>query len=315
MIGVFVVSVCASAQVQSPAPITPQGTALSRSELRLLRDFGLPSLERRAANRGFSLYDAEDERSLGDAATEQIESTTQLVRDEILERYLGELAVKLGTAAHLDQALHVRIIESDEINASALPNGTIYVTTGLVLAADDESELAGVLAHEIAHINEHHAARSMSRRFLWNIASVTASMFSGGLAGFVAPQATGVAGSLLSLKFDRRAEQDADILGSEYLYLAGYDQNGLTKFLSRMQQPASADRSRLGKLLQTHPDTAARIRTTTDALRLLLPADDTERIVDTSAFQDARARTAKLTNRDDGLSTRPTLLVRSAEAN
>lgn len=304
-----------AAQVTPAAETAARGSLLSPSERRLLRDFGLPSLEHRAANRGFSLYDAEDEQALGDAVAQQIEATTKLVQDEGLEQYLGGLALKLSTAAHLSHAPRVRIVQSDEVNASALPNGTIYVTTGLVLAADDESELAGVLAHEIAHVTEHHAARSLSRRFLWNVASVAASMFSGGVAGFVAPQAAGAAGSLLALKFDRKSESEADILGSEYLYLAGYDHNGLTKFLARMEQPSSANRSRFGKLLRTHPDAQERIRSTSAALRLLIPADTDEQIVDSSAFQQAKARTAELTDRDGGLPRKPTLHIRTAANN
>ena len=303
------------AQAAPAAKTATRGPALSRSELRLLRDFGLSGLERRAANHGFSLYDMEDERALGDAVAEQIEATTTLLQDESLDRYLGGLASKLGTAARVGDVPRVRIVESNEVNASALPNGTIYVTTGLVLAADDESELAGVLAHEIAHVTEHHAARSMSRRFLWNVASVAASMFSGGVAGFVAPQVAGAAGSLLSLKFDRRSESEADILGSEYLYLAGYDHNGLMKFLARTQPSPAADRSRFDKLLRTHPDSQERIRSTTAALLLLIPADATGLVVDSSEFQQAKARAAELTDRSGGLARRPRLRIRTAESN
>ena len=203
----------------------------------------------------------------------------------------------------------IKVIDSDEINAFALPGGFFYVNSGLVLAADNESELAGVMAHEISHVCARHATRQMTRAQLANFASIPL-IFVGGGIGYAIGSAASLALPLTFLSFTRGFEAEADYLGVEYMYKTGYDPESFIAFFEKVQAKEKKKPGSLAKAFSTHPQTPDRIAKSQEEINHILPPRP-EYVVDTSEFQEVKARLAAIENRrkltDDKDKNRPTL--------
>jgi predicted Zn-dependent protease len=203
----------------------------------------------------------------------------------------------------------IKVIDSDEINAFALPGGFFYVNSGLILAADNESEMAGVMAHEIAHVAARHATRQMTRAQLANFASIPL-IFMGGGIGYAVSSAAGLALPLTFLSFSRGFEAEADYLGLEYMYKTGYDPESFIAFFEKVQAKEKKKPGSLAKAFATHPQTPERIAKSQEEINKILPGRP-EYVVDTSEFQLVKARLAAIENRrkleDDKDKSRPTL--------
>ncbi len=189
----------------------------------------------------------------------------------------------------------IKVIDSDEINAFALPGGFFYVNSGLIMAADDEAELAGVMAHEIAHVAARHATRQMTRGQLVNIASIPLIFVGGGL-GYAIRSAAGIGLPLTFLTFSRGFEAEADYLGLEYMYKAGYDPQAFISFFEKIQAKEKKKPGTLAKAFATHPQTPDRIEKSQKEIAEVLPARE-QYVVDTSEFDNVKARLAALENR------------------
>ncbi|HKS96407.1 MAG TPA: M48 family metallopeptidase, partial [Terriglobia bacterium] len=189
----------------------------------------------------------------------------------------------------------IKVIDSDEVNAFALPGGFFYVNSGLILAADNEAELAGVMAHEIAHVAACHAARENTRGQLINLASIPL-IFVGGPIGYAGYEAAGLALPMTFLKFSRDFESEADYLGVEYMYKAGYDPNAFTTFFEKMEAMEKHKPGAIAKAFSTHPQTPDRLEKTQQEIDALLPPENQYKL-DTSDFENAKARLAQLENR------------------
>jgi predicted Zn-dependent protease len=191
-----------------------------------------------------------------------------------------------------------------------LPGGFFYVNSGLILAADEEAELAGVMAHEIAHVAARHATRQMTRAQFANLASIPL-IFVGGGIGYAIRSAAGIGLPLTFLTFSRGFEAQADYLGLEYMYKSGYDPQAFISFFEKIQAKEKKKPGSLAKAFATHPQTPDRISKSQEEIAKVLPARD-QYIVNTSEFDDVKARLAALENRrkmtgPDDKEGRPTL--------
>jgi beta-barrel assembly-enhancing protease len=208
----------------------------------------------------------------------------------------------------------IKVLDNEEVNAFALPGGFFYVDSGLILAADNEAELAGVMAHEIAHVAARHATKNMTRAQIWNLASVPL-IFVGGPVAYAVAEVAGLAVPLGFLKFSRDAEREADLLGLEYDYASGYDPQAFVQFFEKLNIEKKKPNF-VAKAFATHPMNVERIQDAQEEIRKYLP-DRPEYVVDTSEFQSVKARMMMLENgrRLGGKSTdpgRPVLLKRTA---
>jgi predicted Zn-dependent protease len=189
----------------------------------------------------------------------------------------------------------IKVIDSDDINAFALPGGFFYVNSGLILAADEEAELAGVMAHEIAHVAACHAARENTRGNLMQMASIPL-IFVGGAIGYAGYQAAGLALPMTFLHFSRGFEAEADYLGLQYMYKSGYDPQAFISFFEKVQAQEKKKPGTLAKAFSTHPQTPDRIAKSQDEIAQILPAR-AQYMVSTSEFDDVKSRLAAIENR------------------
>jgi predicted Zn-dependent protease len=174
-------------------------------------------------------YSLEKQIAMGRSYSQQLESTSKLINDPVITEYVNRVGQNLVRNSDAQVPFTIKIVDTDDINAFALPGGFFYVDSGLILAADNEAELAGVMAHEIAHVAACHAAREMSRGQLMRMASIPL-IFVGGGVGYAIQSLAGLAMPMGFLKFTRTFESEADFLGIEYMYKAGYDPQALTAF-------------------------------------------------------------------------------------
>jgi len=209
----------------------------------------------------------------------------------------------------------IKVIDSDVVNAMALPGGFFYVNSGLILAADEEAELAGVMAHEIAHVALRHATRQMTRGNWANIATVPLIFVGGGL-GYAVRSAAGLALPMTFLQFSRGFEAEADYYGLEYMYKSGYDPQAFISFFEKIQAKEKKKPGSLAKAFATHPQTPDRISNTQKEIASVLPSKD-QYIVSTSEFDQVKSRLAAIENRrkiDDAKDKdKPTLRRASAD--
>jgi predicted Zn-dependent protease len=259
--------------------------------------------------RGFgNWYTLEHQIAMGKDYSTQVESTSKLITDPEVTEYVNRIGQNLVRNSDSQVPFTIKVIESDDINAFAFPGGFFYVDSGLVLAADNEAELAGIMAHEIAHVAACHVARQNTRGKMMNMASIPLMMV-GGPIGYAGYEALSLAAPLSYFKFSRRFESEADFLGIQYMYKAGYDPQALTAFFEKIKALERTKENVIVKAFRTHPQTPDRIEKTQVEINTLLPPQ-LQYKVDTSEFEDAKARLQSLQNRlriQPGNGNRPTL--------
>jgi hypothetical protein len=272
---------------------------------------------RSVGKRGFgNWYSLEKEMAMGKQYAQQVESTVKLVQDPVVTEYVNRIGQNLVRNSDARVPFTIKVIDSDEINAFALPGGYFFVNSGLILAADDESELAGVMAHEIAHVSARHAMRQQTRGNLAQIATIPL-IFVGGGIGYAARQAVSLALPLTFMKFSRGFEAEADYLGVQYMYKTGYDPNSFVSFFEKIQATEKKKPGSLAKAFASHPQTPDRISETQKEIATILPARE-QYIVTTSEFDDVKARLASIENRrkvDDKDKDKPSLRRASTGGN
>jgi beta-barrel assembly-enhancing protease len=253
-------------------------------------------------------YSLEKQIQMGKSYAQQVEGTSKMVTDPAVTEYVNRIGQNLVRNSDAQVPFTIKVVDSDEVNAFALPGGFFFVDSGLILAADNEAELAGVMAHEIAHVAACHAARENTRGQLMNLASIPL-IFMGGGIGYAVRSAAGLALPMGFLQFSRGFESDADFLGLQYMYKSGYDPQAFTAFFEKVEALNKEKPGTLAKAFSTHPQTPDRIAKTQKEIATVLPARD-EYKVDTSEFEEMKARLAQIENRrkvDGGDVNRPTL--------
>jgi beta-barrel assembly-enhancing protease len=240
-------------------------------------------------------YTVEGQVARGRVYAQQIEAQIKLVNDPVVTEYVNRIGQNLVRNSDAQVPFIIKVIDSDVVNAMALPGGFFYVNSGLILAADEEAEMAGVMAHEIAHVAACHYGREMTRAQLLQMASIPL-IFIGGAIGYGAYEASGLAIPMTFLKFSRGFEAEADYLGVEYMYRAGYDPSAFISFFEKIQAMEKKKPGTLAKAFETHPPTADRIEKSQDEIRKILPSKQ-QYIVTTSEFDEVKARLASIENR------------------
>jgi predicted Zn-dependent protease len=240
-------------------------------------------------------YSLDREIAMGKQYAQEVESSVKLVQDPVVTEYVNRIGQNLVRNSDAKVPFTIKVIDSDEINAFALPGGFFYVNSGLILAADDEAELAGVMAHEIAHVAARHATRQMTRAQMANLGSIPL-IFMGGWAGYAIRSAASFALPMTFLTFSRGFEAQADFLGLEYMYKTGYDPQAFISFFEKIEAKEKKKPGTLAKAFSTHPPTPDRIEKSQEEIAKVLPAKDTY-VVDTSEFDQVKARLAQIENK------------------
>jgi predicted Zn-dependent protease len=237
-----------------------------------------------------NFYSLEKEIALGKQLAQEVERSSKLIDDPVVVEYVNRVGQNLVRNSDARVPFTIKVIDSDEVNAFALPGGFFYVNSGLVLRAQEESELAGVMAHEISHVTARHGTRQATKGEITQLLSIPAMIFIPySMAGYAMYQGLNLAIPLTFLKFSRDAEREADFLGLEYMYKAGYDPNSYVTFFERIQADEKRHPGTIPKVFSTHPPTGDRIESAQKEIARILPARQ-EYIVTTSEFDQVKAR-------------------------
>jgi hypothetical protein len=256
-------------------------------------------------------YSTNWEISNGKQYSMEIEKSAHLVTDPVVVEYVNRVGQNIVKNSDCKVPFTIKVIDSDEINAMALPGGFFYVNSGLIMAADEEAELAGVMAHETAHVCAHHAAREMTKMNYAQIASVPLIIFTqGSWTGYGIYEASQLAIPITLLEFSREYEAEADWLGVQYMYRAGYDPQAFIQIFEKLDALEKHKPGTLAKVFSDHPQTPDRIAHSEEEIATILPAKP-DYVVTTSEFDDIKGRLARIENKrklnDKGNSNGPTL--------
>jgi hypothetical protein len=242
-------------------------------------------------------YSVDGEIKMGKQYAMEIEKSTKFITDPVVVEYVNRVGQNIVKNSDCKVPFTIKVIDSDEINAMALPGGFFYVNSGLILNADEEAELAGVMAHETAHVCAHHAAREMTRLNYIQIGMVPLIMMTGySWTGYGIYEAAQLAIPVTFLKFSREFEAQADYLGVQYMYRAGYDPQAFITFFEKIQALEKRKPGAVAKVFADHPQTPDRILHSQEEIARILPARD-EYTVTTSEFDDIKARLARIENK------------------
>jgi len=241
-------------------------------------------------------YSTDYEIKMGRSYAQEVEKSTKLITDPVVTEYVNRIGQNIVKNSDCKVPFTIKVIDSDEINAFALPGGFFYVNSGLILNADEEAELAGVMAHETAHVCAHHAMREMTRLNYAQIGMVPVMILVGGWTGYGIYEGSQLALPITFLKFSREFEAQADYLGVQYMYRAGYDPQAFITFFEKVQALQKRKPGLVSKAFSDHPQTPDRILHSQEEIARILPARD-EYTVTTSEFDDVKARLARIENK------------------
>jgi len=249
----------------------------------------------RDVGRGVNFYSLEKEINIGKQYAQEIERSAKIVEDPVIAEYVNRIGQNIVRNSDAKVPFTIKVLDAEEVNAFALPGGFFFVNTGLLLRAESEAELAGVMAHEIAHVAARHGTRQATRGQLVNIASIPL-IFMGGWAGYGVRQAASLAIPIGFLSFSRGFESEADLLGLQYLYKTGYDPTAFVDFFEKIQSDEKRKPGTMSKVFSSHPLTDDRIRDAQKNIQEILKAKP-EYVVTTSEFNQVKTRLAQMHNR------------------
>ncbi len=299
-------------QPSGPQPVQQQETVTPKNSKEDVEAIG-----NRNVGKGVNLFSLEREISLGKGLAQEVERSSKLIDDPIVTEYVNRVGQNLVRNSDAKVPFTIKVIDSDEVNAFALPGGFFYVNSGLILRAQEESELAGVMAHEIAHVAARHGTKNATKGELMQLASIPAMIFIPySMAGYAMYQGLNLAIPLTFLKFSRDAEKEADFLGLQYMYKAGYDPNSYVTFFERIQADEKRRPGTIPKVFSTHPPTPDRIENTQKEIARILPARN-EYIVTSSEFDSVKGRLRNImfkTKAQDNAPGKPTLRTKTEQS-
>jgi predicted Zn-dependent protease len=262
----------------------------------------------RDVGKGVNFYSIEKEIALGKQLAQEVERQAKIVDDPVIAEYVNRVGQNLVRNSDAKVPFTIKVLDAEEINAFALPGGFFFVNTGVLLNADTEAELAGVMAHEIAHVAARHGTRQATRGQIINYASIPL-IFMGGWTGYAIRQGAGLAIPLGFLTFSRGFESEADYLGLQYMYKAGYDPGAFVDFFEKILAKEKKKPGTMAKIFSSHPMTTERIKDSQKNIQEVLKAKP-EYVVTTSEFNDVKNRLMTMHNRrkpDDKDTNRPRL--------
>jgi hypothetical protein len=242
-------------------------------------------------------YSVNSEIQMGATYAKQIDQSTRFITDPVVTEYVNRIGQNLVRNSDCKVPFTIKVVDTDVINAFALPGGYFYVDSGLILAADEEDELAGVMAHEIAHVCAHHAAREMTRANYAQIGMVPLIMMTGYTwTGYGIYEGAQLLIPITFLEFSREFEAQADYLGIQYAYRAGYDPEGLVSMFEKIENLQKEKPGAVAKVFEDHPQTPSRILASEKEIATILPPRD-QYLVTTSEFNEVKARLARIENK------------------
>ena len=271
----------------------------------------------RNVGKGINLFSLEREIALGKQLAQEVERSSKMIDDPVVTEYVNRVGQNLVRNSDARVPFTIKVIDSDEVNAFALPGGFFYVNSGLILRAQEEAELAGVMAHEISHVTARHGTKNASKGELMQLATIPLMLLGpGGWAGYGIYQGLNLALPLTFLKFSRDAEREADFLGLQYMYKAGYDPNAYVTFFERIQADEKRRPGTIPKVFSTHPPTPERIEAAQKEIARILPAKS-EYIVTTSEFDSVKSRLRGIMfsrKATDNVAGKPTLRTKTEQS-
>jgi predicted Zn-dependent protease len=302
------------AQTQAPQdqPVPQQDTVHPKNSKEDVEAIG-----NRNVGKGVNFYSLEHEIALGKSLAQEVERSSKLIDDPVVTEYVNRVGQNLVRNSDARVPFTIKVIDSDEVNAFALPGGFFYVNSGLILRAQEESELAGVMAHEISHVTARHGTKNATKGEAMQLAMIPLMLLGpGGWAGYGIYEAASLAIPVTYLKFSRDAEREADFLGLQYMYKAGYDPNSYVTFFERIQADEKRRPGTIPKVFSTHPPTPERIEATQKEIARILPAKQ-EYIVTTSEFDSVKSRLRNVMfakKASDNQPGKPTLRTKTAQS-
>jgi len=272
---------------------------------------------RKMGGRGLgNWYSIESDIKMGRQYAQMVDSSSKFITDPVVTEYVNRLGQNIVRNSDAQVPFTFKVIDSDVVNAFSLPGGFVYVNSGTILAADEEAELAGVMAHEIAHVCARHATRQLTRAQYANFATIPL-IFVGGGIGYAAYEAMGLGLPVAFMSFQRGFEAEADYLGLQYDYKTGYDPQAFISFFEKIQAQEKKKPGFMDKTFASHPQTPDRIEASQKEIATILPAR-AEYTVSTSEFDEVKARLASIENRrkivDQKDGNKPTLRRASSSA-
>ncbi len=281
------------ATAPTPAPGTPGADAPVQQQQTVHPKNSKEDVEaigNRGTGKGLNFYSLEKEIALGKQLAQEVERSSKMIDDPVVTEYVNRVGQNLVRNSDAQVPFTIKVIDSDEVNAFALPGGFFYVNSGLILRAQEEAELAGVMAHEISHVTARHGTKQATKGDLMQIGAMAAMIFVPyGWAGYGIYEGMNLAIPLTFLKFSRDAEREADFLGIQYMYKAGYDPNAYVTFFERIQADEKRRPGSIPKVFSTHPPTPDRIEASQKEIARILPERD-DYIVTTSEFDTVKSR-------------------------
>lgn len=309
----------AEAQKATPAPV-----AVKTSNKPLSTNENPDMIGKRNINTGIIAKmsgSTEKEVRQGREAAAEVDRQAKFVDDPLITEYVNRVGQNIVLHSDAKVPFTIKVIDSDEVNAFALPGGFFYVNKGLILAADNEAELAGVMAHEIAHVAARHAVENQTKATLLEYAALGGSIFLGGIPGMIYQNTAGIGLLGIFMKFSRAAEEEADRLGVQYMYAAGYDPGAMATMFEKLEAKNKKKPGLISRAFSTHPAPPDR-RASALALAARFPEHE-EYVISSSEFQRVKGRLLKLSNArastagaiaagdDSGAPGRPTLKRRA----
>src|SRR6201998_2556004 len=299
-------------QQSSPQPVQQQDTVNPKNSKEDVEAIG-----NRNPGKGVNFYSLEHEIALGKSLAQEVERTSKLIDDPVVTEYVNRVGQNLVRNSDARVPFTIKVIDSDEVNAFALPGGFFYVNSGLILRAQEESELAGVMAHEISHVAARHGTKKPTKGQILPLAPIPLVLLGpAGLAGYGLYEGLNIALPVTFLKFSRDAEREADFLGLQYMYKAGYDPNAYITFFERIQADEKRRPGTIPKAFSTHPPTPERIENAQKEIARILP-NRPEYIVTSSEFDSVKERLRNIMlarKAQDNGPGKPTLRTRTEQS-
>jgi predicted Zn-dependent protease len=275
---------------QQPADQQAAASPQSNPNVKPGSKADVEAIGNRNVGKGLDFYSLEREIALGKQLAQEVDKSAKFIDDPVVNEYVNRVAQNLVRNSDARVPFTIKVIDSDVVNAFALPGGFFYVNSGLILHADEESELAGVMAHEIAHVCARHGTKQATKGDIMQLASIPAMIFIPYTwAGYAMYQGMNFMIPVTFLKFSRDAEREADYLGLQYMYKSGYDPNSFVSFFEKVEADEKKQPGTIPKVFATHPPTPDRIEATQKEIATILPARE-EYIVSTSEFDNVKHR-------------------------